>query len=81
MFLLHCFLNKKSFTPLCIYYYHKYKLVLLFILRRNPPDVGVTSGQKSITKIIYIVYLAQNMCGEKRRVFRLLYDVYGFFTP
>ena len=24
-------------------------------LRRNPPDVGVTSGQKSCTKIIYIV--------------------------
>ena len=27
----------------------------LKILRRNPPDVGVTSGQKSSTKIIYIV--------------------------
>ena len=25
------------------------------ILRRNPPDVGVTSGQKPSTKIIYIV--------------------------
>ena len=25
------------------------------ILRRNPPDVGVTSGQKPCTKIIYIV--------------------------
>ena len=25
------------------------------LLRRNPPDVGVTSGQKSCTKIIYIV--------------------------
>ena len=25
------------------------------VLRRNPPDVGVTSGQKSCTKIIYIV--------------------------
>ena len=25
------------------------------ILRRNPPDVRVTSGQKSSTKIIYIV--------------------------
>ena len=24
-------------------------------LRRNPPDFGVTSGQKSSTKIIYIV--------------------------
>ena len=24
-------------------------------LRRNPPDVGVTSGQKPCTKIIYIV--------------------------
>ena len=24
-------------------------------LRRNPPDVGVTSRQKSCTKIIYIV--------------------------
>ena len=24
-------------------------------LRRNSPDVGVTSGQKSSTKIIYIV--------------------------
>ena len=24
-------------------------------LRRNPPDVGVTSGQKPSTKIIYIV--------------------------
>ena len=24
-------------------------------LRRNPPDVGVTSGQKSSTKIIYII--------------------------
>ena len=24
------------------------------VLRRNPPDVGVTSGQKSCTKIIYI---------------------------
>ena len=24
-------------------------------LRRNPPDVGVTSGQKSSTKIIYFV--------------------------
>ena len=24
-------------------------------LRRNPPDVGVTSGQKSCTKIIHIV--------------------------
>ena len=24
-------------------------------LRRNPPDLGVTSGQKSSTKIIYIV--------------------------
>ena len=24
-------------------------------LRRNPPDVGVTSVQKSSTKIIYIV--------------------------
>ena len=28
-----------------------------------------------------VLYLAQNMCGEKRRVFRLLYDLYGFFTP
>ena len=25
------------------------------VLRRNPPDVGVTSGQKSSTKVIYIV--------------------------
>ena len=25
------------------------------VLRRNPPNVGVTSGQKSCTKIIYIV--------------------------
>ena len=25
------------------------------ILRRNPPDVGVTSRQKPCTKIIYIV--------------------------
>ena len=25
------------------------------VLRRNPPDVGVTSGQKPCTKIIYIV--------------------------
>ena len=25
------------------------------ILRHNPPDVGVTSGQKPSTKIIYIV--------------------------
>ena len=24
-------------------------------LRRNPPDVGVTSGQKPCTKTIYIV--------------------------
>ena len=24
------------------------------------------------------LYLAQNMCGKKRRVFRLLYDLYGF---
>ena len=24
-------------------------------LRRNPPDVGVTSGQKPCTKIIYVV--------------------------
>ena len=24
-------------------------------LRRNPPDVGATSGQKPSTKIIYIV--------------------------
>ena len=27
----------------------------LKILRRNPPDVGVTSGQKPCTKTIYIV--------------------------
>ena len=26
-----------------------------FLLRRNPPDVGVTSEQKPCTKIIYIV--------------------------
>ena len=26
-----------------------------FLKRRNPPDVGVTSGQKPSTKIIYIV--------------------------
>ena len=25
------------------------------VLRRNPPDVGVTSGQKPCTKTIYIV--------------------------
>ena len=25
------------------------------VLRRNPPDFGVTSGQKPCTKIIYIV--------------------------
>ena len=24
-------------------------------LRRNPPDIGVTSGRKSCTKIIYII--------------------------
>ena len=30
-------------------------LVLKLQLRRNPPDVGVTSGQKFCTKIIYIV--------------------------
>ena len=29
--------------------------VLQKILRRNPPDVGVTRGQKPSTKIIYIV--------------------------
>ena len=28
---------------------------VLRVLRRNPLDVGVTSGQKSCTKIIYIV--------------------------
>ena len=27
----------------------------LLNLRRNPPDVGVTSGQKPCTKIIYVV--------------------------
>ena len=27
----------------------------VIVLRRNPPDVGVTSGQKPCTKIIYIV--------------------------
>ena len=34
-------------------------LVILFetnkYLRRNPPEVRVTSGQKSCTKIIYVV--------------------------
>ena len=30
-------------------------IVLQNRLRRNPPDVEVTSGQKSSTKIIYIV--------------------------
>ena len=29
--------------------------LLIKNLRRNTPDVGVTSGQKSCTKIIYIV--------------------------
>ena len=29
--------------------------LFVMLLRRNPPDVGVTSGQKSCTKIIYIV--------------------------
>ena len=41
-----------------IYYAYKKETQMIIVstlLRRNPPDVGVTSGQKSCTKIIYIV--------------------------
>ena len=38
-----------------IYYFKKSTTAHTGDLRRNPPDVGVTSGQKSSTKIIYIV--------------------------
>ena len=36
-------------------YIVRYLNFLVNNLRRNPPDVGVTSGQKPCTKIIYIV--------------------------
>ena len=40
---------------------------------------GLQGGNKYIT-IPKLIYLKNKMIDEKRRVFRLLYDLYSFFT-
>ena len=61
LFYLSSYSNKKTAADLLLIIVYFFKLFRLItadfrkLLRRNPPEVRVTSGQKSSTKIICIV--------------------------